>query len=151
MMWNLAYWTFAYIWTILAVLVAFRAVGHVKAGKIQAHRRLMVGASNMMIFFVLTYVAKVLILGREDKSNWESFYLITLYIHEAFIGLMLVFGTLGRLTARHFGKDIDSQKLAKIDVKLRRQHKLRGKLTLYFAILAIITATVVLYGMYARA
>lgn len=148
---NIAYWFFAYCLTFVTVIIGLNGVHHIRAGAILLHRRRMVTACNLMLFFVATYGVKVLVLGREDKSDWTTFYLVVLYIHEAFIFLMLIFGSYARYLAFRFKGTLLRAEPPREDRALRRRHRGVGKLALTWAICALGTATVVLYGMVARA
>ena len=148
---KLAYWVFAYFLTIAAVAVALNGISHVKKGDIQTHLKRMVFSNNLILFFVVTYVFKMTFLGREDKSQWSTLYLVILYVHEAFIGFMLISGVYARVMARRFKSSLEASDIPEQHQIWRQKHKTAGKLTLLFAILAIITATGVLHGMFSRA
>ncbi len=148
---NLAYWFFAYILTFVTVIIGLNGIRHIRAGAIATHRARMVLACNLMIFFVGTYAVKVVVLGREDKSDWTTFYLVVLYIHETFIFLMLLFGAYARYLAFRFKGTLFEEETPAGDHALRQRHRKVGKLALTWAICALGTATVVLYGMASRA
>lgn len=150
MNYNLIFWFFAYGLTGIAIALAL--FGWIKAsrGELNAHRKLMNAACSVIVFFVVSYLVKVIALGREDKSGWELFYLIVLYIHEALILTMLVCGGRAWFLSLKFGADLYDQVKAKTLAKQRSQHKLMGKIAIYASCLAMTTASVVLYGMYMR-
>ena len=144
---NLMYWLFAYVLTLVAFLIGLNGVSHIRRGDWQAHRKRMVASCNLILFFVASYVVKVLVLGREDKSDWSTFYLVVLYIHESFIACMLIFGVLARIRAAKLQlKTPDGS-----DAIVRKKHGNAGKMCLLFCALGILTATVVVFGMFERA
>lgn len=147
---NLAFWVFAYALTLVAILLAFSGVRAAKKGDLETHARLMRFACNLILFFVVSYVVKMFALGREDKSQWTDFYLVVLYIHETLIGGMLVSGTISRVLAYKFRHSLTGATVSPLDLKRRKTHTKAGKMCILFAILALVTAGVVLYGMFVR-
>ena len=147
---NLAFWVFAYALTLLSIIIAFSGVGAAKKGDFETHRKRMTLACNLILFFVLSYVVKMFALGREDKSQWTTIYLVVLYIHETLIGGMLVSGTISRVLAYKFRDSLSGDTVSPLDIKRRKTHARAGKMCIMFAISALITAAVVLYGMFVR-
>ena len=143
---NLAYWLFAYALMTVTLVIGVRGVIHVRAGRFEAHRKAMVLACNILLFFVLTYVLKVVILGREDKTDWTTLDLVILRVHESFIGIMLIAGTWSRLLARKYKDRLDNPTEA--DLPIRRRHALAGKIALAAAFCALGTATGVLWVLF---
>ncbi|MDJ0838159.1 MAG: DUF420 domain-containing protein [Acidobacteriota bacterium] len=143
---NLAYWLFAYVLMSVTLVIAFRAIRQVKAGKLAAHMKSMVLACNLLLFFVGTYVVKVLVLGREVKEGWSTLDFVILYTHEAFILIMLVSGTLARLFARKFKDRLEHP--TREDLANRRKHMLSGKIAVTSATAALGTATLVLWILF---
>ena len=148
---SLYYWSFAFFLTLTTVVIGFRGLALIKRGEISRHRNHMNWACGLMVFFVFTYLFKVLFLGREDKSDWSQFHLVVLYIHESFIFLMLGTGSYTRYLAHKFKGSLDAENIPEEDARRRKRHKFIGKLALVFAVSALFTASVVLYGMFRRA
>lgn len=144
---NLLYWLFAYVLTLSAFLIGLKGVGYIRRGDWQGHQKRMVAACNLILFFVASYVVKVLVLGREDKSDWGTYYLVVLYIHESFILLMLITGVAARLKARKMGL----KQPGGLDKSIGKSHGRMGKLCLLFCGCGILTATIVVFGMLQRA
>ncbi len=147
---NLAFWVFAYGLTLTAIAIALKGIWYARHGELIKHRKAMVFACNLILFFVVSYVFKMFFLGREDKSEWSQAYLVTLYIHESLIGGMLICGTWARVLAQKMGADFSADPDEGL-LKLRGRHARMGKLTVGFATAGLVTAAVVLYGMFARA
>jgi len=143
---NLAYWLFAYVLMSVTLVIAFRGVVHARARRFEAHMKAMVLACNILLFFVLTYVLKVFVLGREDKTDWTMLDLVILRVHESFIAIMLITGTRARLLARKLKGRLDNPLEA--DRAIRRSHALAGKIALGAAVCALGTATGVLWVLF---
>ena len=146
MNYNLAFWLYAYVLMMVVVYVAFKGVGHIKRGEQEAHMKKMVFACNILIFFVVSYVVKILVLGREDKVGWQTMDLVVLYVHETCIFIMLLAGTYARIQAARF-KD---RPVSEIPAAARKKHARSGKVAITAATLALFTASFVLYGMWRR-
>jgi len=146
---NLTYWLFALVLLLSTVIIAIRGVQLVAQGKMEAHIKHMVLACNLLIFFVLSYVAKVFVLGREIKVAWSSLELAVLYTHESFILVMLVTGTWARILAKGFGTRLDAPTAA--DLVARTKHARLGKVALVSAACALITGLFVFYTLVVHA
>lgn len=143
---NFIYWCFAYAWMSLVVVIGVLAVRQVRAGDLAGHMRKMILVCNMLLFFVVTYVVKVLVLGRELKEGWEMIDFIILYTHEAFIAIMLVTGTWARLLGNKVRARLDNPTDA--DMAMRRRHKKLGQMAFLSAFAALVTATGVMWTLY---
>lgn len=151
---NLAYWTVALGNMALVVAFAWRGVRQVRRGEVACHRRSMSAAGALVLLFVLSYVAKVALLGREDRSAWAVGDVATLYVHESCVGVMLVAGVGAglqalrlRRTRRVTGAPADPPAAP---ATLRR-HRRFGWTAVVAAALGLATAAAVLWGMYRRA
>jgi uncharacterized membrane protein YozB (DUF420 family) len=142
---KLAYWTWAFANMLLLVGLAALGVRRVRVRQVAAHRRFMLSAAALVLLFVTSYVAKVLVLGRELLHAWEPFYVMVLRVHEACIAVMLTAGALALVQARVRG-------LARgVPPRGRtRLHRAAGWTALAAGVLGIATAAVVLAGMYQR-
>ncbi len=150
MNYNFAFWAYAYVLMLVVVLFAIRGVKDIKAGDFQAHMSKMTVACNLLIFFVVSYLAKVITLGREDKSLFSMWDLIILYTHEFCILVMLVSGVYARVMAFKFKESLGSDTISETHQALRRKHGKAGKIAVTFAVLGLFTASFVLCGMWQR-
>lgn len=150
MTWNLIFWFYAYGLTFVALFLAYTGVAAVRKGDLARHRALLNMACSLIIFFVISYVFKMVFLGREDKSEWDVIYKIVLYIHEALIATMLVTGAWARWLAFKFRDSLFAQQLPTEHEAMRQKHRTLGLWCIYSATLALLTASVILYGMVQR-
>src|SRR5262245_54268074 len=76
---KLLYWSAALI--DLAAVVAFALVGWRRARRreFHAHRRSMLAASGLVAAFLVSYLAKVALLGREQLELWAPVYVRVLH------------------------------------------------------------------------
>ena len=116
-----------------------------------AHRRWMNASCWLVVLFVVSYVFKVVFLGKEDLSTWKASYVVVLRIHELFIGVMLLAGGLGRWLAHRFRDSLTATQVNAAMAILRRRHTILGKVTLVAASAALITASILIFGMLERA
>lgn len=86
----------------LLVGTALRGRRAILRGDTQQHRRLMHWAALFVVIFLLSYVAKVLFLGKEDLAQWSPGDRWVLYIHETFVLIMILAGAWARFWARRF-------------------------------------------------
>lgn len=147
---SLIFWLYAYGLTWIAVIFALRGIGAARTQQFARHKSLMTTAINLILFFVVSYLAKVVILGREDRSSWSDFYLYTLYIHETFIALMLVTGAWARRLAHLFRATLDADTVPPEFESKRRRHGHLGRLCVLAAFCGLLTATIILWGMVTR-
>jgi len=143
---NLTYWLFAFVLMTTAVLIACRGIVHVRAGRLVSHMKHLNLACNLLIFFVVTYVGKVFVLGREVKTDWSFLDLFILRTHETFIAIMLITGIWARVLAGKYRDRLEQPTEA--DLTLRRKHKLLGKLAVTSAVCALFTAMAVLWVLF---
>jgi len=143
---NLIFWFYVYALTVTALIIAFTGVARIRKGDAIGHSKRMNLAIYLILFFVASYVVKLLVLGREDKSNWESWHFLVLYVHEFFIACMLISGSYTRYLAAKFKHTIEAAApLNDLDAKRRRRHRLTGKICLGATSMAIVTASMILY------
>jgi uncharacterized membrane protein YozB (DUF420 family) len=113
----------------------------------------MLTAGALVVAFLLSYVAKVLILGHEDLSVWSVAALRTLHLHELCVSVMLIAGAVAVSRAwrmrstRTVTRSPDDPVAPKSLVTL---HRRSGWTAVLSALLGFATAGFVLYGMYAR-
>jgi uncharacterized membrane protein YozB (DUF420 family) len=151
---KLVYWSAALV--DLGAVVTCALVGWRRARRrdFQAHRRAMLSACWLVVAFLVSYVAKVALLGREQLELWEARYVRALHVHESFVLLMLLCGIGALVQARRLGlprapgsAPIEPARLAR-GVRL---HRGLGRVGVVASALAFATAAYVLSGMYGRA
>ena len=109
-------------------------------------------AVSLVGLFLVSYVVKVSVLGREDRGLWTTAELWTLYAHELCIVVMLVAGAVAALRTRRFGEIRDGPGPApEADARDRRIHRIAGRVAVTASLLVLLTAAGVLAGMYSRA
>jgi uncharacterized membrane protein YozB (DUF420 family) len=148
----LAYWTAAFANLSLIVALAIAGVRRIRRRLGRGHRRMMLTAVPLVGLFLVSYVVKVIVLGREDRSAWSQASLWTLYLHEACVATMLAAATVALTRARSFGPLQDGEPPApEAPARRRRVHRRAGWLAVGASALALLCAAALLAGMYARA
>jgi len=138
---KLVYWTAALANMIAIVALAVVAVGRARRHEIAGHRRLMLGAAALVALFLVSYFAKVWLLGREQLELWDARYVHVLRLHETCVLAMVVAG----LRAIWLGA-----KRGFTDAARARSHRRAGRTALIAAGLGVASAGYVLFGMYER-
>jgi hypothetical protein len=109
-------------------------------------------AASLVGLFLVSYMIKLPLLGREDRSLWSTSELWTLYAHEVCIVAMLTAGAVAAFHARRFGEIHDGPNPApEASGRDRRIHRIAGRIAVTSSLFALLTAAVVLAGMYSRA
>jgi uncharacterized membrane protein YozB (DUF420 family) len=149
---KLAYWTAALVDLFFVVACGLTGVWRIRHRRAHGHRRMMLVAAGLVGLFLVSYVLKVALAGREDPAPWSAASLWTLYVHEACVATMLVAAGLAAARARRFGPLRDGEVPApEASEHDRRVHRGAGRVAVVASILALLTAAGVLAGMYARA
>ena len=151
---RLAYWTFALL--DLCAVVGFAAAGVValRHGDVMRHRRRMLTAAALVGIFLLSYLGKLALLGREHLAVWEAGSVWMLRIHELFVFTMLLAGAVAgsrALRLRHTRNATRNPKDPPAPASLVRWHRGAGWTAVCAAALALGFALLVLAGMYRRA
>jgi uncharacterized membrane protein YozB (DUF420 family) len=148
------YWTGALANMVLITALAVRGVGQVKRGEIPAHRRSMLTCVALVIAFLVSYALKVVFLGREDLEVWSSLHVNTLRFHETCVLIMVIGGGVALHRARAMrgtrNRTRDAADPA-APAAVVRLHRRAGRFAIVGLVLAVLSASVVLVGMYARA
>ncbi|MBW2267166.1 MAG: DUF420 domain-containing protein [Deltaproteobacteria bacterium] len=148
------FWTGSFANLVAIVALAFAGVRARRSGNIQLHRRLMLSGAGLVGLFLVAYVLKLAILGREDLSTWSPYAVWVLRFHEACVLVMLVAGGLavrrGLVLAgtRNVTRDPADPVAAP---ERARGHRGSGKLAVAAAVMGVLFAAVVLFDMYWRA
>ncbi len=151
---KLVFWTLSLVNLGVVVGLALHGVRAIRQGRVEAHRRSMRVAGLLVAAFLLAYLLKLWWLGGEDKSHWSALAQWNLYIHEAFVIVMLLSGLLAWALAMRFAKSArvsgDPSDPAASPVTLRA-HRILGRIAVISAAGGLLTACFVLAGMIARA
>jgi uncharacterized membrane protein YozB (DUF420 family) len=151
---RLVYWTFALLDLTAVVGFAAAGVAALRRGDVPRHRRRMLTAAALVGLFVLSYVVKLAVLGREDLASWGSTSIQVLRIHELFVFLMLAGGAVAgsrALRLRHTRNATRDPKDPPAPASLVRWHRRAGWTAVCAAAFALGFAVLVLAGMYRRA
>jgi thiosulfate reductase cytochrome b subunit len=151
---GLYFWTAALVNLAIVCATAILGVRCARRGEIARHRQAMKIASWLVVAFLLSYVLKVLVIGREDMSVWSSFDVWVLRFHELFVMSMLAAGSAAWIQSRKLvGTRIVTRdpKDPEPDPKALRWHRRAGWGALLAALLGFALAIGVLAGMFQRA
>lgn len=140
---KLIFWTLALLNTTALVVCGFLGWREIRRGNIERHRRWMHAAMFLVLVFLVSYVFKVVLLGKEDRQLWSSTSITILRIHETLVLVMILAGGAARFVARRFGSPKDAK-------DARKRHRLLGKTAVISSLFALLTAAMVLVGMYMR-
>ena len=147
------YWTIAWLNLLILSLFALSGVQQVRKGQVARHRRSMLTAAWLVVAFVVSYVFKLIFLGREDLSQWSDAAVWTLRIHELFIAIMLVSGIMALIRGSRLAKTTllsERPDAEAPDPEDRKKHRRVGRVAVLAMLFALLTAGLVLIGMYAR-
>ena len=126
---------------------AFAGYRAIRRQDVRAHKRWMNTSVVLVLLFLASYVVKVFVLGKEELNLWSSGARAVLWTHETFVLAMVVAGTIARLLARKLDPDRDAAE----GPRTRTRHRRAGKTALVASALGLLTAILVLAGMYMRA
>jgi len=151
---SLLYWTAAL--ANLAVIVVCMGLGVrcIRRGALRAHTRAMGAATALVGLFLLSYLVKLALLGREDRSGWSGAELALLYAHELCIAALLGGGGAALLRGRRLRARLGAhvQRLAPgAALPGAAAHRRAGRIACAGGALGLLTAAAVLARMYARA
>jgi len=150
---KLAYWTAALI--NMAILTGFALAGvrHVRRGETARHRRAMRIAGLLVLLFLISYPIKVLVLGREDRSDWTAMSVGVLRFHELCVLAMTIGGTLAWLRGRRLARTravLGTPDAPDAEPASLAAHRRVGRIAVVGAVLGLLSAGFVLAGMLAR-
>ena len=151
---KLFFWTLALADLGALCAVALFGIRYARRGEIARHKRAMKIATLLVIVFLLSYLLKLQLLGREDMSVWSQLDVWILRIHELFVMQMLIAGSVAWIQARKLA----ATRLVTHDPndpvpnsETVRIHRLAGRTAVVGAVLAFLMAIGVLERMYGRA
>jgi len=151
---KLMFWTGALANMGAVVALAALGVWARRRGDIVRHSRLMLSGGALVSLFLLSYLVKLVCLGREDMETWSSGAVWLLRVHETCVLVMLVAGFLAArrgmamARTRNVTRDPSDPPAAPERV---RGHRLAGWTAASAAVAGFLAACLVLFGMYERA
>ncbi|HEY5656970.1 MAG TPA: DUF420 domain-containing protein [Myxococcota bacterium] len=146
---KLVYWTLAFANLGVIAACLWVAVRRVRRRDVRGHRRMMLTASALVGLFLLSYVLKVILLGREDLARWTPLERALLYGHELCVATALVSGCAAGICAWRFRRRLAGD--AQRSLRTRRAHRRAGRAAVVSCLLSLATAACILITMYARA
>ena len=152
---KLIFWTGAWLNMLAIVLLTVSGVRRIRRGAVAEHRRRMLVAAWLVLAFLGSYGLKLAFLGREALETWAPAYVAVLRVHELCIAVMVLAGSTAIYLAWQLGlaraRDGSQGAYAPDQVPARRAlHRRAGRTAIYAAFLGLVTAGVVLLGMYGR-
>jgi len=150
---NFLFWTGALLNMALMFGLMANGVRQVRRGNLAAHRRSMIAATALVAVFLVSYLFKATLLGREDFSLWSRAAVWNLRFHETCVLAMLLAGGFALLRARrlratrNFTRERDDPIAPD---SLVRSHTRAGWAAVTSATLGLLTAAIVLAGMFGR-
>ena len=151
---NLVFWCLALLDLGAVAICTAVGVRRARAGNLAAHRRSMLAAVTLVGVFLVSYLAKLAVLGREDRSAWTFWDFTVLYVHESFVAMMLLGGGIALWWARGFRERLgEDGRLPEDGLPLPggERHRWMGRVAFLGVWMAFITAMGVLAGMFSRA
>lgn len=150
---KLIYWTAAFANMLLILGLAFVGVRGVRRGQVLLHRRCMLLASGLVVGFLVSYLLKVAFLGREELERWGTASVVVLRVHELCVFSMLLGGAIAGSRAFAMRRDPivrGTRTTLPRNSGLRMWHRRAGWTAVTSALLGVLTAALVLAGMYGR-
>lgn len=141
---KLVYWTASLIVMSAAVASALRGWREVRRGRVERHRKWMSAAIALVLAFVVSYVFKVMLLGKEELHLWSPASVTVLKVHETIVLAMVAAGVAARFLARRLMAPASA-------AAARGRHRWAGRTAIVAGVFALATASLVLVGMYLRA
>jgi len=144
---NVWFWSGALANMAVAVGFVYLCVARIRRGRVAEHRRFMLTAAGLVGLFLASYVAKVILVGREDFSAWTLGERAVLWFHEACVFTMLAAGVWAVFlaTQNRFADPgvVRPQRVA-------RAHRRAGWTAIAAATLGLCSAAMVLWQMFQR-
>ena len=150
---KVVYWTGAFINFGLITALAVRGVRQIRRGDLARHRRSMLSCVALVGVFLVSYGIKLGVLGRENLAVWSGLDRGILQFHEACVLVMLIAGAVAITRVRRLWNprnvSPDLVEPASLAPTLR-WHRRAGWTGVGAAMLGLVSAAMVLFGMYAR-
>jgi uncharacterized membrane protein YozB (DUF420 family) len=151
---RLVYWSFALLDMCAVVGLAAAGVRALRRGNVARHCRCMLGAAAGVALFVLSYLLKLAVLGREDLASWDRASVQVLRLHELCVFTMLAAGGFAGARALRLRRTRNATQRPQdppAPAALVRAHRRAGWTAVVAAALGLALAALVLAGMYRRA
>ncbi len=150
---RIAFWCGALANMGLIVGIAALGVRQVRRGDVPGHRRSMLTACALVVFFLLSYLVKRALIGGEDLDTWGRAALVNLWVHETTVMGMLIAGGV----AFHRGRRLAGTRRVTgsaddpaASPEALRRHRRMGWVSVAASALGLLTACGILAGMFAR-
>lgn len=136
---NLVFWLLALILLAAVAALGWRGRQLARRGEYARHGRYLQAAAWLVVVFLVAYLTKVALLGKEMRDCWPAFGRPVLWVHETAIALMLVAGGVA-LALR--GPTAGTQGA--------RRHRISGVIAVVASVAGLVTG-VVLFGAMGQA
>ena len=143
-----AYWTGALINMAFIASLLYAGVRAIRSRRVRRHKRFMLSAASLVGLFLVSYIVKLVFLGREQLELWSPADVWVLRFHEACIACMVLGGVVAVFQAFKLG--LLSERSHEFGAARTRFHRRAGWTAIVGASLGILAAAWVLQGMYAR-
>ena len=150
---KLAFWTLAFANFGVITWCAALGVRRIRRKDVAGQRRMMGTAAALVLLFLVAYVGKVFVLGKEDRSTWTQLDHAVLYVHESCVMLMLIAGLYAGYRAWRFRGHLGPKLVLPPESDPlfgRTQHRRAGWTAIAGCVLALVTAAGVPAGMFSR-
>jgi hypothetical protein len=147
------FWSAALLNMAVMIGLMCNGVRQIRRGNVQAHRCSMIGATCLVALFLVSYLFKVTLLGKEDFELWSRAAVWTLRFHETCVLLLLMAGgfALNRSRRLRGTRNVTHERDDPMAPESAvRAHTRAGWAAVSAATLGLATAAVVLIGMYGR-
>ena len=144
---KVAYWTGAWLNMLAIVGLAALGVRNARRGDYAQHRRCMLGAVSLVSLFLVSYVVKLIVLGREQLELWPRSDVYVLRFHELCVATLVLGSGYALALALRRGMPV-----AAGDRRERTHlwHRRAGRAAVAGMALGLLAAAGVLWGIYAR-
>jgi len=150
---KLLFWAGALLNMAVMFGLMCNGVRQIRRGNVTAHKRSMVGATSLVGLFLVAYLFKATLLGREDFSLWSTASIWNLRFHETCVLLMLMAGGFALVRSRRLRETRNVTKQREDPMAPEehvRSHTRAGWAAVGSAALGLLTAVFVLVGMFGR-
>ncbi len=146
-----AYWTGALVNMAVVFGLVLAGALAIRRGRVRLHRRFVLTAAGLVGLFLLSYVVKLALLGREQLELWSRSYVWTLRFHEACVASLVIGGGVAIYQAVKLNLFARESSLPGTSLpEGTHRHRRAGWTAIIGAGLGILSATYILQGMYAR-
>lgn len=143
-----AYWMGALINMAVIVSLLYAGARAIRRRRVRRHKRLMLSAASLVGLFLVSYVVKLVFLGRERLEFWSATDVWVLRFHEACIACMVLGGAVAIIQAFKLG--LPARQAHEFGAARTRLHRRAGWTAIMGASLGILAAAWVLRGMLGR-